>query len=111
MVFNDCKPAEAIQLYVGDDYLQHHVHVASGTQGFIGYFERMAAEYPCKHVDVKRSFAVDNHVILYCHQVWPEGLQYASIDIFRLDDAGKIVEQWDVLQVIPDDSANDNSMF
>ena len=111
MMFNDCKPAEAIELYVGDEYVQHNVHVSSGKQGFIDYFNRMAAEYPGKYVDIKRSFAEDNHVILHCHQVWPDDLEYAGVDIFRLDDAGKIVEHWDVLQVIPKDSANDNGMF
>lgn len=111
MMFNDCKPAEAVERYVGDDYIQHNVHVSSGKQGFIDYFERMAAEYPGKHVDIKRSFVDGNHVILHCHQIWPEGLEYAGIDIFRVDDAGKIVEHWDVLQVIPSESANDNGMF
>lgn len=78
MMFNDCNPAEAVQRYVGDDYIQHNVHVSSGKQGFIDYFERMARDYPGKHVDIKRSFVDGDHVILHCHQVWPEGLEYAG---------------------------------
>ncbi|WP_323772254.1 ester cyclase [Antarctobacter sp.] len=111
MMFNDCQPAAAIERYAGDDYIQHNPHVASGKQGFIDYFERMATEHPGKRVEVKRAFAEGDHVILHCHQIWPGGLEYAGIDIFRHDAAGKIVEHWDVLQELPKSSANENGMF
>ena len=111
MMFNECRPAEAIARYAGDEYIQHNPHVVSGKQGFINYFDRMAAEYPGKRVAIKRAFTDDNHVILHCHQIWPGGLEYAGIDIFRLDDTGKIVEHWDVLQELPETSANANGMF
>ncbi|MHA3978760.1 nuclear transport factor 2 family protein [Halovulum sp. GXIMD14794] len=111
MMFNDCEPAKAIAAYVGDEYIQHNPHVEDGKQGFIDYFERMAAEYPGKKVIVKRAFAEGDHVILHCHQIWPEGLEYAGIDIFRLDENGKVVEHWDVLQEITGQSKNDNGLF
>ncbi|SMX47781.1 nuclear transport factor 2 family protein [Maliponia aquimaris] len=111
MMFNDCRPREAIERYAGQGYIQHNPHVSSGKQGFIDYFERMATEYPGKRVEVKRAFAEGTHVILHCHQIWPGGLEYAGIDIFRLDDSGKIVEHWDVLQELPTISAHDNGMF
>lgn len=111
MMFNDCDPRKAIETFVGDEYIQHNPHVATGKEGFIAYFERMAKEYPGKRVEVKRAFAEEDHVILHCHQIWPGGLEYAGIDIFRLDDAGKVVEHWDVLQELPEQSANPNGMF
>lgn len=111
MMFNDCEPAKAIAAYAGDDYIQHNPHVSDGKAGFISYFERMAQEYPGKRVEVERAIVEGNHVVLHCHQIWPEGLEYAGIDIFRLDEAGKIVEHWDVLQELPDHSENDNGMF
>ncbi len=64
-----------------------------------------------RSVEIKRAFPEGSHVILHCHQIWPEGLEYAGIDIFRLDENGKVVEHWDVLQVLPETSANENGMF
>ncbi len=52
-----------------------------------------------------------NHVVLRCHQDWPGESEWAGIHIFRLDEDGKIVERWDVLQVVPRASANENTMF
>ena len=105
------NPLEAVKKYVGKEYIQHNPLVDNGKQPFIDYFEKMAKEYPGKSINFVRAVAEGNLVALHTHQVWPENDEYITMDFFRFDNDGKIVEHWDALQVVPDKMAHDNGMY
>ena len=105
------NPTLAVDLYVGDQYIQHNPLVGDGKDPFIEYFDRMAREYPEKSIEFVRAVAEGDLVALHTHQIWPDEIEYVTMDFFRFDQNGKIVEHWDAMQEIPKESANNNLMY
>lgn len=105
------EPAKAVEAYVGDQYIQHNPLVGDGKQPFIDYFEEMASDYPDKKIEFVRAVAEGDLVALHTHQTWPGNEQYVTMDFFRFDENGKIVEHWDSMQTVPDESKNGNTMY
>jgi predicted SnoaL-like aldol condensation-catalyzing enzyme len=105
------KDLSAIDKYWGPEYHQHNPNIADGVEGVkagLGaYFER----FPQLRVDPKRVIAEGDLVAVHSHYVNAPGERgQAIIDLFRVR-GGKIVEHWDVIQDVPETSANDNTMF
>jgi predicted SnoaL-like aldol condensation-catalyzing enzyme len=97
--------------YMGSRFVQHDPVIADGLDGFKARLEWFRANYPTLRVEMKRIFADGDYVITHVHGVREPGHPGSAIvEIFRLED-GKIVEHWDVLQEIPDESSNDNGMI
>lgn len=105
------EPRKAVELFVGNEYIQHNPLVGDGKEPFIEYFEEMAKDYPNKSIEFVRSVAEGNIVALHTHQVWPGNDEYVTMDFFRFDEYGKIIEHWDSMQQIPSTSANSNTMY
>ncbi|MCO5198114.1 MAG: nuclear transport factor 2 family protein [Anaerolineae bacterium] len=105
------EPRKAVELYVGDDYIQHNPLVGDGKEPFIAYFEEMARDYPDKDIEFVRAVAEGDLVALHTHQIWPGNDEYVTMDFFRFDDNGKIVEHWDAIQQISAESKNGNPMY
>ena len=105
------NPRKAVELFTGAEYIQHNPAVGDGKEEFITYFERMQREYPDKSIAFVRAIAEGDLVALHTHQIWPGNDQYVTMDFFRFDESGKIVEHWDSIQQIPETSANGNTMY
>jgi len=105
------KDAEAALAYVGDRYVQHNPGAADGPDGFRKFIAFLREKFPNSHSEIKRSFVDGDYVILHVHAVREPGTNgNAIVDIFKVEN-GKIVEHWDVVQPIPENPANNNTMF
>ncbi|MDN3278413.1 nuclear transport factor 2 family protein [Frankia sp. RB7] len=105
------KDVDAALAYVGDRYTQHNPNAADGPEGFRKFIGFLREKFPNSHSEIKRSFVDGDYVILHVHAVREPGTKgNAIIDIFKLEN-GKIVEHWDVVQPIPENPANSNTMF
>lgn len=105
------EAAQAVERYVGGEYIQHNPDVENGKDGFIAYFDRMSKEYPDKDIEFVRAVAEGDLVALHTHQIWPGNEEYVTMDFFRFDDSGKIVEHWDSIQKIPAETKCGNLMY
>ena len=105
------KDFDAASIYLGSRYTQHNPGGVDGPEGLKGFLQFLKKTFPQSRSEIKRVFADGDYVILHSHSVRePDTPGRAVVDIFKLED-GKIVEHWDVLQVIPVTAANSNGMF
>jgi predicted SnoaL-like aldol condensation-catalyzing enzyme len=107
-VFGD-KNIEAVDKYIGDNYIQHNPGVADGKEALKAALKVWFKDAPKEKIDIQHIGADGNFV--YIHTRSRQGNKTISVmDIFRIDGS-KIVEHWDVLQEVPAKAANDHPMF
>jgi predicted SnoaL-like aldol condensation-catalyzing enzyme len=126
--FNDHEPEDAVDKYVGYDkpgedldgsgephlYIQHNPLAASGAPAFINFVNTFSAAFPNLNIDIRRVIAECDMVVTHgiiggagTEAVFgPKGSKV--VDLFRIDEHGKVVEHWDVLAPISETSANGN---
>jgi predicted SnoaL-like aldol condensation-catalyzing enzyme len=97
--------------YIRLDYIQHSSLAEPGVQALKDWLDARRADSPDAKQTIHRSFADGDHVIVHVHvSRWPGDPGFAVVDIFRMQD-GMIAEHWDVLQEMPVEPVNPNSMF
>ena len=106
------KDFEKARQYMGDVYIQHNPLAADGPEGLKAFLDFARENMASFKADIKQVFADGDYVIVHVHATaGPDDRGSAVMDIFRLDENGKVVEHWDVIQAIPEQSANENTMF
>jgi predicted SnoaL-like aldol condensation-catalyzing enzyme len=111
LAINQQKSAEAVRKYIELPYRQHNPEVADGPDSFVQYISGMQKQHPKLKVAISKVLADEDLVVLHVHLTRePNDRGLAIAEFFRLKN-GKIVEHWDVVQPVPESSANRNSMF
>lgn len=105
------NPEKAVADHFGTRYVQHNPQAEDGPDAFIEFVSWLRGEYPELRLDIKRVIAEGDLVVTHSHLILTPGAPGRALaDFFRLED-GKVVEHWDVIQDVPEVSANSNSMF
>jgi predicted SnoaL-like aldol condensation-catalyzing enzyme len=111
MVFNQKKVKEGFDAYVGDKYIQHNPIAADGKAAAVEVLGKALQALPGWTYEIKHAYVDGDYAIIHSHVTMKPGDRgMAVVDIFRFEK-GKVVEHWDVVQAIPEKSANDNTMF
>ena len=111
MIFNEHKVEEAFKLYSVPEYKQHNPYAATGAKPAIDFLGPYMKQMPESKGEIKRVIAEGDLVAIHNHVTSnPKDRGRAVVDIFRLEN-GKVVEHWDVVQDVPEKSANANTMF
>jgi predicted SnoaL-like aldol condensation-catalyzing enzyme len=111
MVFYDHKVAQAFKTYVGATYKQHNPLVPDGIEPSVAFLSKSFETNPQAINEIKRVIADGDLVAVHVHSRPNDSDRgRAIVDIFRVEN-GKIIEHWDVIQPVPENAPNNNTMF
>lgn len=109
-VFNQ-HDVSFVDTYVGTVYIQHSPGFKDGKDSFKSAISGYLVQFPHSSAEIKRIVSDKDYVFIHNHvKLNPDDAGQAAVDIFRVKD-GKIIEHWDVLQDIPENTENNNTMF
>ena len=110
-LFIDKEPRAAFEKWVVPGYIQHNPMAATGRDAAIAFLEPFMKSNPHISYSIKRIIADGNLVAVHSHGKFaPDDRGIAVVDIVRVEGC-KVVEHWDVVQPVPEKSANENGMF
>ena len=108
--YHERNVRKAFEKFVSaEQYIQHNPTIADGRESAIAALHDKFG-HPNANFEIKK-ILVDGDLAVVHVRAFPSGGKEAAVaDFYRLEN-GKVVEHWDVLQVVPDTAQNDNTMF
>lgn len=107
----DKQVRKAFETWVDPGYIQHNPMAATGRDAAIAFLEPFFANNPSVSYSIKRIIADRNLVAVHAHGKMSAGDRgIAVVDILRVEGC-KVVENWDVVQPVPEKAMNSNGMF
>jgi predicted SnoaL-like aldol condensation-catalyzing enzyme len=111
LFYRQGRVREAFETYVHEDYIQHNPLAPDGRAAAIAALEPYFASQPDAVREVHRIIVDGDLAAIHVRSRQnPQDRGFAIVDILRLEN-GKIVEHWDVIQAVPEQSANPHPMF
>ena len=112
LLFNQHDIETSREECFGETYIQHTPWLPDGKEAVLEVFASRLERNPEKTIEIKRVAADGDLVWIHLHskQNAEDALGIAVVNIFRMQD-GKFVEHWNVVQAVPEESANNNTMF
>ena len=117
--YNQNRLTDGFEAWVHPDYIQHDPNSPTGRDPTIEVLAAHMQAHPQMTHDVKRVIYGDDGAaegggtmvaVHYHFKRAPDDRGSAVVDIFRVQD-GYLVEHWDVIQPVPEEALNDNTMF
>ncbi len=107
----DRKIEEAYAQYAAPDMRHHNAYFPGDTESLQKGMIETHAQFPETTINIKHAIEEGDLVAVFSNVIMrPNGPSVAVVHMFRFEN-GKIVEMWDVGQLVPDDSPNQNGMF
>ena len=99
---------EAAERFWSDTYIQHSAHIEPGRDGLFNLIRSIPSTLRYEHGLI---LAEGDYVIVHGRfSGHGRPAAWIAADVVRFED-GLLKEHWDVLQVLPDHSANSSGMF
>ena len=103
------KVKEAFDNFISNDFIHHNQYFKGDREALSKAMAEAHQTEPNKSIEIKYCYEDGSTVITHSH-VKKEKMEIAVVHIFRFHNA-KVVELWDLGQIIEKASPNENGLF